>query len=186
VNRYIELHPEEFPAGFAPHFTGYDVLAHEVSGASAREAARFLERIDPRARRGRNAEPQVAVASPIAGGQDPPDEGSNAWAFAPSRTKSGHSRLLRNPHLNWNSGYYEAQLTVPGGGDFYGGFRIGSPFGVVGCCNRGLGWSTQNNSPLLSQLYSLHVDPTRVDHYLLHGASLPSQRQLPTAEFRNG
>ncbi|HEU6451219.1 MAG TPA: penicillin acylase family protein, partial [Gemmatimonadaceae bacterium] len=23
VNRYIELHPEEFPAGFAPRFTGY-------------------------------------------------------------------------------------------------------------------------------------------------------------------
>ena len=87
VNRYIELHPEEFPAGFAPHFTGYDVLAHEVSGASAREAARFLDRIDPKARRGRNAEPEVAVASRIAGGQDPPDEGSNAWAFAPSRTR---------------------------------------------------------------------------------------------------
>jgi len=41
VNRYIELHPEEFPTGFAPRFTGYDVLAHEVSGASEREANRF-------------------------------------------------------------------------------------------------------------------------------------------------
>ena len=39
VNRYIELHPEEFPEGFAPRFTGYDVLAHEVSRPSAREAA---------------------------------------------------------------------------------------------------------------------------------------------------
>ncbi|HWG33336.1 MAG TPA: penicillin acylase family protein [Gemmatimonadaceae bacterium] len=186
VNRYIELHPEEFPAGFAPRFTGYDVLAHEVSGASAREAARFLDRIDPKARRGRNADREVAVASPIAGGQDPPDEGSNAWAFAPSRTKSGHAILLRNPHLNWNSGYYEAQLTVPGVLDFYGDFRIGSPFGVVGGFNRDLGWSTTNNSPLLSQIYSLDVDSTQVDHYLLDGASIPLQRQLTTVEFRNG
>lgn len=187
VNRYIELHPEEFPAGFAPHFTGYDVLAHEVSGASLREAARFLSRIDPQARRRtRDAEPEVALASPIAGGQDPPDEGSNAWAFAPSRTKSGHAILLRNPHLNWNSGYYEAQLTVPGAVDFYGDFRIGSPFGVVGGFNRDLGWSTTNNSPLLSQIYSLDVDSTQVDHYLLDGASIPLQRQLTTVEFRNG
>lgn len=186
VNRYIELHPEEFPIGFVPRFTGYDVLAHEVSGASEREAARFLSRIDPKARQRTAAEQQVAVASPIAGGQDPPDEGSNAWAFGPSRTKSGHAILLRNPHLNWNSGYYEAQLTVPGALDFYGDFRIGSPFGVVGGFNRDLGWATTNNSPLLSQIYSLDVDSTRVDHYLLDGASIPLQRQLVTVEFRNG
>ena len=40
--------------------------------------------------------------------------GSNAWAFAPSRTKSGKAILLRNPHLVWTSGYYEAHITVPG------------------------------------------------------------------------
>lgn len=186
VNRYIELHPEEFPTGFAPRFTGYDVLAHEVSGASEREAARFLSRIDPKARRRAVADQEVAVASPIAGGQDPPDEGSNAWAFGPSRTKSGHAILLRNPHLNWNSGYYEAQLTVPGVVDFYGDFRIGSPFGVVGGFNRDLGWATTNNAPLLSQIYSLDVDSAHVDHYVLDGASIPLQRQLVTVAFRNG
>ncbi|HEU5186536.1 MAG TPA: penicillin acylase family protein, partial [Gemmatimonadaceae bacterium] len=30
VNRYIELHPDEFPAGFQPRFTGYDVAARDV------------------------------------------------------------------------------------------------------------------------------------------------------------
>ncbi|HEY8310264.1 MAG TPA: penicillin acylase family protein, partial [Gemmatimonadaceae bacterium] len=186
VNRYIELHPEEFPAGFAPRFTGYDVLAHEVDGPSAREAAKFLSRIDPRTRRRGAPQEEVAVASGIAAGQDPPDEGSNAWAFAPSRTKSGHAILLRNPHLNWNSGYYEAQLTVPGVVDFYGDFRIGSPFGVVGGFNRDLGWSTTNNSPLLAQIYSLDVDSTQADHYLLDGASVPLERQLVSVEFQNG
>jgi acyl-homoserine lactone acylase PvdQ len=56
---------------------------------------------------------------------DPVEEGSNAWAFAPSRTKSGKAILLRNPHLAWNSGYYEGHMTVPGVLDFYGDFRIG-------------------------------------------------------------
>ncbi|MEO7103776.1 MAG: penicillin acylase family protein [Gemmatimonadaceae bacterium] len=188
VNRYIELHPEEFPQGFAPRFTGYDVLAHEVSDASERMAARFLSRIDPSAARRRRGttDQEVAMEQPIAGGQDPPDVGSNAWAFGPSRTKSGHAILLRNPHLNWNSGYYEAQLTVPGVMDFYGDFRVGSPFGVVGGFNHDLGWSTTNNAPLLSQIYSLDVDSTRIDHYLLDGASIPLQRQLTTVEFRNG
>ncbi len=188
VNRYIELHPEEFPQGFAPRFTGYDVLAHEVSDASERMAARFLSRIDPSAARRRRGttDQEVAMEQPIAGGQDPPDVGSNAWAFGPSRTKSGRAILLRNPHLNWNSGYYEAQLTVPGVMDFYGDFRVGSPFGVVGGFNHDLGWSTTNNAPLLSQIYSLDVDSTRIDHYLLDGASIPLQRQLTTVEFRNG
>ena len=64
---------------------------------------------------------------PLGEGIDPPDEGSNAWAFAPSRTKSRQAILLRNPHLKWNAGYYEAHITVPGVVDFYGDFRIGGP-----------------------------------------------------------
>lgn len=182
VNRYVELHPEEFPSGFAPRFTGYDVLAHDVYVATAEQGARFVARMDP-ARRGA---PRAADESSLSEGEDPPDEGSNAWAFAPSRTKSGHAILLRNPHLAWNSGYYEAHFTVPGVVDFYGDFRVGSPFAVIGGFNRDLGWSTTNNAPLLSQIYSLDVDPARVDRYLLDGASVPLERELVTVEFRNG
>jgi hypothetical protein len=64
------------------------------------------------------------------------DDGSNAWAFAPSRTKSGRAILMRNPHLQWSAGYYEAHMTVPGVMDFYGDFRIGGPFAVIGGFNR--------------------------------------------------
>jgi acyl-homoserine-lactone acylase len=78
------------------------------------------------------------------------DDGSNAWAFAPGRTKSGKAILVRNPHLAWTAGYYEAHVTVPGVLDFYGDFRVGGPFIVVGGFNRYLGWSTTNNSQDLS------------------------------------
>lgn len=183
VNRYVELHPEEFPSGFAPRFTGYDVLAHDVNVVTADQGARFVARLDPSVR---PSVQRADDASALPEGEDPPDEGSNAWAFAPSRTKSGHAILLRNPHLNWNSGYYEAHFTVPGVVDFYGDFRVGSPFAVIGGFNRYLGWSTTNNAPLLTQIYALDVDSTRVDRYLLDGASVPLERELVTVEFRNG
>ena len=198
VNRYIELHPEEFPEGFAPHFTGYDVLAGDVSVVSPARARRFLVRVNPELRRRARATaadnegvegdeaPFSTASAPLAPGEDAPDVGSNAWAFAPSRTKSGHAILLRNPHLNWDAGYYEAHVTVPGVLEFYGDFRIGGPFGVIGGFNRDLGWATTNNAPLLGQIYAFEADTARVDHYLLDGASVPLEREMVSVEFRNG
>ena len=186
VNRYIELHPEEFPAGFAPRFTGYDVAARDVELATPAQARRFLARLAPARPRGPRQTAGGEGAPPRAGGEDPPEDGSNAWALAPSRTKSGRAILLRNPHLAWNAGYYEAHVTVPGVLDFYGDFRIGGPFGVIGGFNPHLGWATTNNAPDLDEIYALPVDPERVDHYLFDGASVPLRRELVTVEFRNG
>ena len=186
VNRYVALHPAEFPAGFPPSFTGYDVAARDVTGASIGAARRFLARVAPAANRGRGGNVSPAAAPPVEGERDEIEEGSNAWAFAPSRTKSGRAILLRNPHLNWDAGYYEAHLTVPGVVDFYGDFRIGGPFGVIGGFNRDLGWATTNNAPELHAIYALDVDSARADHYLFEGTSLPAQAEQVTIAFRNG
>jgi acyl-homoserine-lactone acylase len=183
VNRYIALHPEEFPAGFSPAFTGYDVAARDVNVARGSQAGEFLSRIEA-ARRGGVAESGEGAAP--AAGEDPIEEGSNAWAFAPRRTRSGRAILLRNPHLSWTAGYYEAHVTVPGVLDFYGDFRIGGPFGVIGGFNRHLGWATTNNATDLDEIYALAADPGRTDHYLFEGASIPLERELVTVTFRNG
>lgn len=189
VNRYIEVHPQEFPPRFAPHFTGYDVLARDVTTTTPAQAARFLARIDPeyrtRTRAARTPNPAEGDAPP---GEwiDPPDEGSNAWAFSPSRTKSKHAILLRNPHLQWDAGYYEAHIRVPGVLDYYGDFRIGGPFGVVGGFNRDLGWATTNNDPLLAQIYALEADRAHADHYLLDGVSHPILHQRVQVDYRDG
>ncbi|HET6681888.1 MAG TPA: penicillin acylase family protein [Gemmatimonadaceae bacterium] len=190
ANRYIELHPEEFPDGFVPRFTGYDIAARDVNLNRASQARAFLARIDGArgddvAGGGREGEGEGDEPLPLVG-RDPIEEGSNAWAFAPSRTKSGHAILLRNPHLSWTAGYYEAHVTVPGVMDFYGDFRIGGPFGVIGGFNRDLGWATTNNDTDLDEIYSLAVDSTRVDHYLFEGASVPVERELVTVVYRNG
>jgi acyl-homoserine-lactone acylase len=180
VNRYIELHPEEFPPGFAPRFTGYDVAARDVQLAGTGRARQMFARRD-------SLRQCVPGVTGWAGGRgEDAADGSNAWAFAPSRTRSGRAILLRNPHLAWTAGYYEAHVTVPGVLDFYGDFRIGGPFGVIGGFNRDLGWATTNNAPDLDEVYALDADTTRADHYLFEGGSLPVERDLVTVVFRNG
>ena len=55
--------------------------------------------------------------------------GSNAWAVAPAKSRSGNTMLLANPHLPWAPSYftyYEAGLEGPGI-HMYGATQIGLP-----------------------------------------------------------
>ena len=175
INRYVELHRDEFPAGMPADFTGYDVAALDVDLAPSVPPRAFLARLGVTDTT-RGYAPEI----------EDPDEGSNAWALAPSRTKSKKAILLRNPHLVWTSGYYEAHMTVPGVLDFYGDFRIGGPFAVVGGFNRYLGWATTNNAQDIDEIYALDADTTRADHYWLDGASIPLTREPVSVEYRDG
>ncbi len=177
VNRYIRLHPTEFP-GMGADFSGIDALTTDMELPDASGLRQVLRKL--------GALPPRTGAAAAEGPTPNPDEGSNAWAFAPSRTKSGKAILLRNPHLNWNAGYYEAQVTVPGVLDFYGDYRIGGPFQTIGGFNRHLGWSTTNNDPDPDEVYALDADPAHPDHVLFDGASIPLHREVVTVQFRNG
>jgi acyl-homoserine-lactone acylase len=176
VNRYVQLHPEAFPAWVRPAFTGVDVHAHGLGGAGSPALARLLARL--------RGEPPRRTPAPDAEG--PTEDGSNAWALAPSRTRSGRAILLRNPHLAWSAGYYEAHVVVPGVLDFYGDFRLGGPLGVVGGFNRHLGFATTNNYPDLDEVYALDEDPARPGHYVFDGASVPLRRETDTVAVPGG
>jgi len=67
--------------------------------------------------------------------------GSNAWAIAPSRSASGNTLLLMNPHLPWSDRFlfYEVQLKSPDI-DAYGCTLMGMPMLVMGFNDR-LGWT---------------------------------------------
>ncbi len=183
VNRYLELHPEDGPPGLTPTFTGADVAARDVTGPGWAVARRFAARLEGGG---------SGVATPAANEGDPDahlpgwEPGSNTWALGPSRTTSGHAILMRNPHLSWTAGYYEAHVTVPGVLEFYGDFRIGGPFGIIGGWNRRLGWSTTNNGPELHDLYALIPHPHLPDHIEWEGEALPLTRVLETVSFRQG
>lgn len=176
VNRYIDRNPGEFLGWVADPFTGFDVAALHVTRPRARDLQRWSSRLtgEPESARGTGGEP------------DPGEAGSSAWALSPSRTASGAAILLRNPHLSWEAGYWEAHAVVPGRLDFYGDFRIGTPLGIVGGFNPHLGFATTNNEVDNTQVYALAVDPARPDHFRLDGVSVPLDRELVTRHFRNG
>ena len=191
VNRYVELYPEKFPPHMPSDFTGRDVAAAEMVMPPIRKMRLLVNRLSPPSANSDQQQQQRPAATPSPqieeeGETHSLDDGSNAWAFAPSRTKSGKAILLRNPHLAWSAGYYEAHMTVPGVVDFYGDFRIGSAFAVIGGFNRDLGFSTTNNAPDLDEFYALDADPKAPDHYLFDGRSVALKRDLITVTWRNG
>lgn len=191
VNRYIVLHPEEFPDWIKPDFTAYDVHATGIGSYDNASVKTFIRAMESKEKRttSKNVIENCTLWASIAlhsNEDDNPDLGSNAWALAPGRTTSGNAILLRNPHLNWNAGYYEAQMDVEGRFNFYGDFRIGQPLGTVGGFNEFLGFSTTNNYPKNEEIYAFEVDPKNEDNYLLDGASRPVEKRTVFVNYKIG
>jgi len=187
LNHYIRLHPNEFPQWMEPNFTGVDAHARDVQTWSRGDAAQFVRDTQ----RGADAPPEPDTAEDIAFDLD----GSNAWAFDGTRTTSGKAILLRNPHLTWGrnatlltrllgSTYYEAHVRVPGVLEFYGDFRIGGAFGIIGGFNRYLGWATTNNYPRYSQVYALAAHPALENHAVLDGEPLALTERTTVVDYR--
>lgn len=200
VTEYVRQNRARIPDWLPTTYWPHDVLARDMVRIGSSQARDFMRRIGAEGEPAGVSSPEprvdMAVQYPVNGragaihGADVDVwtgvTGSNAWAIAPGRTASGHAILLRNPHLSWDAGYYEAHVTVPGVIDFYGDFRIGGPFGIIGGFNANLGWATTNNAPDLDEIYSLEADPDRPDHYLFDGGSVPLTRTETTVSFRNG
>lgn len=91
---------------------------------------------------------------------------------------------LRNPHLAWMAGYYEAHLRVSDSLDFYRDLWIGGPFAVIGGFNCDLGWATTNNDPLLWQVYAVTADSASPDRYWLDGESRRFDRISTTIDYK--
>lgn len=155
MNAYAEAHPEAIDpeVRIVLPVSGIDVVAH---------AHRLMNFV------------YVAAPGRVVGEGDPPElseQGSNTWAIAGSRTASGHTMLLQNPHLPWGTGYfiyYEAHLSAP---DFevYGATQIGLPV-IRFAFNQQMGISNTVNGMLGATTYRLF---TRDNGYLFDGEVLP-------------
>jgi acyl-homoserine-lactone acylase len=176
MNHYIRVHADALPGWMRPDFTAHDVLARDVSWPNEGVMNRFRERLLEDNANRRLLRADAASVRPMrytVTEQDDDNVGSNAWALGPERTVSRNAILLRNPHLSWTAGYYEAHVRVPGKLDFYGDFRIGGPFTVIGGFNSNLGFATTNNAARSHEFYALEVDPSRPARYLLDDVSIP-------------
>jgi acyl-homoserine-lactone acylase len=187
LNHYVSKHRQELP-GWIPAFDGIDVLANARAGAvnSAIDAGTI------RALKAKYPDNSQAVAGPPEDHFEEPIQssiaetelpGSNAFALAGSRTTSGKPILLGNPHLNWSSLYWEAQVTVPGKINFFGSTLAGIPVLRAGF-NEHLGWVTTNNNPDQEDIYALRLDPNNPDHYIFDRQSLPLRKKEVEVEIK--
>lgn len=115
---------------------------------------------------------------------EPPATGeSNAWAIAPSRSASGKSLLLMNPHLPWSdwSIYYEAHLEAPGI-RLYGSSQIGFPM-LRFVFSEVLGFTQTVNSIDASDLYRLTLSDDGKS-YVFDGETRPFATRTETLRVR--
>jgi acyl-homoserine-lactone acylase len=83
--------------------------------------------------------------------------GSNTWAVGPSRSASGNTMLLQNPHLPWSgpSLFYEAHIVLPDV-NVYGSTLVGFPVLAI-AFNDHLGWSHTVNRSDGADLFELEL-----------------------------
>lgn len=200
INIYIHQNGDEFEEWMKPFFTGIDVHARSIVTYDNAAVRRFIEshsrqrsiadgasNDSPAADDGTvNDHPGLASQTgkwwsvPLDEYNEyeiSPDDGSNVWAFSPERTKSGRAILMRNPHLSWTAGYYEAHIIVPGKLNFYGDFRAGYGLGIIGGFNARLGFATTNNDPDIDDIYSFDLDGSDSLAVIVDGRKVPIKRE---------
>ncbi|HXC58208.1 MAG TPA: penicillin acylase family protein [Steroidobacteraceae bacterium] len=140
INDYARAHPEAIDPAVRVVLPvdGIDVVAH------AHRLMNFIYVASPGRGLGEGDPPELA------------EQGSNSWAVMPKKTANGHTLLLQNPHLAWDTDYYiyyEAHLVAPGF-ELYGATQIGLPV-VRFAFNQRMGISNTVNSMLGATTYKL-------------------------------
>src|SRR2546423_4553415 len=107
--------------------------------------------------------------SNVIGGKPDKDNGSNNWAVAGSKTKSGRPILCNDPHLGLNlpSLWYEMQLTTPNF-NVYGVSFPGAPNIIIGF-NDDIAWAVTNAGRDVKDYYELKFRDKKMDEYWFNG-----------------
>ena len=98
------------------------------------------------------------------------NNGSNNWAVAGSKTKSGRPILCSDPHLGLNlpSLWYEIQITTPTHST-YGASFPGSPAVIIGF-NDSLAWGVTNAGRDVLDYYEIKFKDSSRNEYWFNGA----------------
>lgn len=114
----------------------------------------------------------LAVHAPVSESPEAPDKnnGSNNWAVAGTKTKSGRPILCSDPHLGLNlpSLWYEVQITTPTHST-YGASFPGSPAVIIGF-NDSLAWGVTNAGRDVLDYYELKFKDSTEKEYWYNGA----------------
>ncbi len=145
INAFAKAHPEHTSPAYRQVLpvSGVDVVGHTLRAVHYMymgSQTRLRNEASPLLPRRTIAALPADFLEPVA------DAGSNTWAVGPSRSATGKSMLIINPHLIWEDfySYMEVHLVAPGY-DLYGAPQIGFPVPVVGF-NRQTGWGRTVNT----------------------------------------
>lgn len=202
INRYLETHPDTKPR-LLKRFEPWYVLAmdrHMILDFIYRRS--HVKRPSDRgpqdiALHKPNADStRVATASwevpvpPLTGFAAEVDAaiGSNAWAIAGSRTKSGSAMLFVNPHQPWYGmgQFHEVHVRSDEGLNFSGACFFGNPFPTIGH-NEYLGWTYTVNSPDVADAWRVTFDdPAHPLHYRFDGGYREASQWTETLTVHQG
>ncbi len=109
---------------------------------------------------------------------DPYSEGSNNWAVAGSRTRSGHPLLANDPHLTLSlpSIWFQVQIHTPGQ-SCYGVSLQGVPGIIIGF-NENIAWGVTNVSHDVSDWYRLQWANPQRTKYTMDGQARDVQERV--------
>jgi penicillin amidase len=107
--------------------------------------------------------------------QPDPDNGSNNWVVAGSKTKSGAPILANDPHLELSlpSIWYEMQLTTPTS-NVYGVSLPGSPMVIIGF-NDSIAWGVTNSQRDVKDYYEIKFKDDSRKEYWYNGKWEPTR-----------
>jgi penicillin amidase len=110
--------------------------------------------------------------------QPDPDNGSNNWVVAGSKTKSGAPILANDPHLELSlpSIWYEMQLTTPTS-NVYGVSLPGSPMVIIGF-NDSIAWGVTNSQRDVKDYYEIKFKDDSRKEYWYNGKWEPTRLRI--------
>ena len=111
---------------------------------------------------------------------------SNLVALGKDATDNGRGMLFANPHWRWHESerWFEAQLTVPGVMDVYGGTLEGLPVVMFGT-NRDVAWTHTASVPRRWTVYQLKPAPGPKPAYWYEGRVRPMTSRTVSVEVLN-
>ncbi|MGA3187595.1 MAG: penicillin acylase family protein [Bryobacteraceae bacterium] len=180
INDYAKAHPDTIAAEYRVVLpvSGVDVIGHSLRAVHYMYMG-SMERMEREVKAAIQSRQQARIILP----EIPKvTAGSNTWAIGPSRSASGKSMLIINPHLPWGDTFYrymEVHLVGPGY-DLYGSPQIGFPTPVNGF-NRRAGWGRTVNTIDNVDFYRLTV---KGDQYEFDGRLRPFEHASKTIRIK--
>ncbi|SDD88337.1 penicillin acylase family protein [Niabella drilacis] len=107
-----------------------------------------------------------------------PDNGSNNWVVAGSKTAGKAPILANDPHLELSlpSIWYEMQLSTPQG-RAYGATLPGSPYIIIGF-NDSIAWGVTNAQRDVKDYFAIRFKNSRRNEYWFHQQWKPAQQRI--------